>query len=312
MRSILTTMLFFLTVSYTSPLFADSVSDNPYIIKYPFENAIIEYKGKIEYEHAEDKIVYEGEELLYIKGDKILKKTKLEEPVSDGEEIKIDEKMILITPSYVYTADLNEGSGIKIDNPKKYGAAEYEKLSPEEREAFRKRMERRGVISLDLKGLGRKVGTEQLLGKTCDVYENGEKPSVNGLDEIIEGAPPSTFTKSWIWREAGIPLKTTTEQVGYYSELVSTKIDINAGIPDSKFEIPDAIKVVYDEETSQTARSQTLNRFNLYKTGKSGIIKMQTTREVLTPEGEWVPADSAEGEALLSKEKEKPETSSTK
>lgn len=295
--------MFFISMFCIGAAYAKTSTDNPYIDNYPFNSAIIEYHGKTEYgSHADpdDLEIYKSTETIYIKEDKILRVNKtLETDTDNGKEQVIDENTTLITPSYIYSMDMRKGEGTKTDNPKKYGAEEYEKLTPAERKAFQERLDVRGIISLDLKGLGKKIGSEKLLGKTCDIYEYGEKLAERGIDQIIQGAPPPTYSKTWVWREAKIPLKVIREQLDYRSEFTATKIKENVDIPESKFGVPDDIKMTYDEDSSEAAKVSTLARFNLYKTGKQRIIKYDTHKEVMNSEGEWVPADSPEGKKIL-------------
>ena len=195
------------------------------------------------------------------------------------------ETLQVFTPDYVYLIDLIEKTGIKIDNSKKYGKVAYNNLSKEEKKAFHKRMVRRKIISLDLLGLGKKIGTDTLLGRKCDIYQSGEELSPEKLSEAleVEGGEGSSYMKSWIWGTAKIPLKVITSGLGWSNELIATKIEENVKIPDSRFTVPSDIKVTYDKEKSEFAKQEALVRFELYKTGKPMVVKMKLKREEIKP-----------------------------
>jgi len=261
----------------------DSSLPNPYVITYPFKSAVIHYTIKNEYGHGK---ISKGTEVVYIKGDKLGKVTKMAVPDPEGATKNV-ETLQVFTPDYVYLIDLIEKTGIKIDNSKKYGKVAYNNLSKEEKKAFHKRMVRRKIISLDLLGLGKKIGTDTLLGRKCDIYQSGEELSPEKLSEAleVEGGEGSSYMKSWIWGTAKIPLKVITSGLGWSNELIATKIEENVKIPDSRFTVPSDIKVTYDKEKSEFAKQEALVRFELYKTGKPMVVKMKLKREEIKPKG---------------------------
>ncbi|HML93945.1 MAG TPA: hypothetical protein PKC29_00775 [Thermodesulfobacteriota bacterium] len=281
---------------------ADTELNNPYVNNYPFKSVIIQYKNEARFGHKgdEDAKTYSGSEELFIKGDKSLRITTKERPDEDGEKETI-KGMKLVTPEKEFVIDIDEKEAIEIENPKKYGKAKYEELTEKEKIEFYERMEKRKVVSMDLLGVGRKVGTETVLGKTCDVYESGQKPSDEDyMNKLIEGAAPPGYSKIWIWRDAGIPLKMIAEDIGSYSETVATGIEENVDIPDSKFELPEGTEVFFDEKASESAKNETLSRFELYKYGVRQDLRFKAgPKEVLDSEGNWVPADSPEGKKIL-------------
>jgi len=276
-------MLIFTYFSYAE----DSDIVNPYITSYPFKSAVIHYAINNEYGHghiSNDK-VSRGTEVVYIKGDKLAKVTKMTVP-DPKETIKtVDvETLQIFTPDYIYMVDLTEKTGIKIDNSKKYGKIAYDNLSLEEKKAFYGRMEKREIISLDLLSPGNKIGTDTILGRRCDVYEMGEKLNSEELSEVLQSGENYYFyNKNWIWRTAKIPLKIITEQLGSSGEVIATKIEENVKIPDSQFTVPDDVKVTYDKERSESAKKQVLARFELYKTGKPMVIRTKTEKEEVKP-----------------------------
>jgi hypothetical protein len=268
-------ILLFAGLSYSGE--TDSSLPNPYVMTYPFKSAVIHYAIKDEYGHGK---ISKGTEIVYIKGDRLAKITKMAVPDPKGKDnIKNIETLQIFAPDYVYVVDLVEKTGTKIDNSKNYTKPAYDKLSGEEKKAFHNRMNKRGIISLDLLGLGKKMGTDTLLGRKCDIYQSGEELSPEKLSEALEGGEASSYMKSWIWRTAKIPLKVITEGLGWSNELIATKIEENARIPDSQFTVPSDVKVTYDEEKSEFSKREALARFKLYKTGKPMVIKMKVKKE---------------------------------
>lgn len=299
MRLILLSLVFCFSLFALQDSNAETELENPYVNNYPFKNVLIKYENKTSYGHGEgdDGATYTGTEELYIKGDKTLRITAKERPDENGEEVTL-KGMKIVNAEEEFVIDVDEKEAVKIDNPHKYGKAQYDKLTDEEKKEFHKRMEKRKVISMDLLGVGHKTGTETILGKTCDIYESGQKPSGDYMSKVVEGVPPPGYAKVWVWREAGIPLKMITEDYGYSSETVATKIEENIDIPDSKFQVPEGVEVIFDERASESAKSETLSRFELYRYGVRQNLRFKTPGEVLNPEGEWVPADSPEGKKL--------------
>jgi len=306
--------LYYIFTFFLSGLFLININSfadqtNPYIVDYPFKTAVIHYDGFIKSGyHADSEKIYKGSETFYLKKGKTLKITSMLLPGTDNRAVPV-KTYHLITPDYVYIADTRSGKGFKIDNPKKYGRTEYEKLTHKEKEAFHDRMERRGVVSLDLLGIGRKVGTDTLLGKECDVYENGKKIKTEDIAKMVESEERPFYMKTWLWRDAQIPLKIITETIDSKKELVATKIETNIEISDSQFNIPDEITVMYDEKKSSDSRRDALARFHLYKTGQPKVVKVKANKEVRTPEGKWVSEDSEKGKKITKGETKNTKTS---
>lgn len=265
-------VLFVACISYAG----DSNLENPYVMSYPFKSVVIHYDITEINFHGK---VYEGTEVAYIKGDKLARVIKMAVPDLKGTTKNI-ETLVISDPDYMYVIDLTEKTGIKIDNPRKYTKPAYDKLSDEEKKAFHERMDKRRIVSLDLLGLGKKVGEEIILGKKCNVYETGEKinPEELSVDEMDK-----VYKKNWIWKGANIRLKSLVEGVGWSNELVATKIEENLKIPESQFIAPSDIKVTYDEVKSEFAKKQALARLHLLETGESMPIKVKLKKKITKP-----------------------------
>ena len=286
---------------------------NPYVNDFPFKSAVINYKSEVKYGHGgKDSKTYTGTEVTYIEGQNVayvieytapapVEKDKPEDEAKPEEKTREVKRLQIVTGDYIYYIDLTDDEGIKVDNAKKYAKVKYTELTNEEKEAFYERMERRGIVSLDLLGLGKKVGTDKILGRECDVYEYGEKPTDEAFMTAVQaGITPPYLKKTWVWREARLPLKVITDQMGSYSVLEATEIKENVDIPDSRFEVPEGIRIVYNEKMSESSKNETLSRFKLYKTGQPMMLRVKPEPgQVLTPEGNWVPSDSPEGKKVL-------------
>ncbi|MGE5445217.1 MAG: hypothetical protein ACM3SR_11555 [Ignavibacteriales bacterium] len=261
----------------------DSNLVNPYLLSYPFKSAVIHYGIKNEYGHGKTST---GTEVVYIKGDNLAKVTKMTVPdLKNRGKTKNTETLQISDPDYLYNIDLVKKTGTKIDNPRKYTMPAYDKLSYEEKKAFYGRMSKRGIISLNLVSLGKKTGTDTVLGRQCDVYESGEKLTPEKLREAVENGENPIYMKSWVWRTAVI-LKVIMSGFGWSNEMVATKIEENVKIPDSQFTVPSDIKVAYDEEKSEFAKKEALASFEIYRTGKPMVVKVKLKKEEIKPNKE--------------------------
>ncbi|MCK5824484.1 MAG: hypothetical protein KAG96_03665 [Ichthyobacteriaceae bacterium] len=113
--------------------------------------------------------------------------------------------------AYVYSIDYERNVVTKTENPiyKKYinDKKEYEKIGKEALEA------------LGYKNTGE---TEKILGETCEIWQG-------------------SLGKVWIWKH--LALKSYTSIMGVKVTETVTKIDLNANVPSSKFEIPKGMKM---------------------------------------------------------------------
>ena len=252
--------------------------ENPYIDKYPFESAEIHYLTEFTQKSAHVKSdSYVLNTVLYIQGDMLAKVSEGRVPARDTESGYKDIKtMEITTPEYFYSIDLLKKEGIKVDNTRKFTMPAYEELTTDEKKDFYERMKQTGLISFNFPLphlLGKKIGTEKVLGRACDVYENKEIETRDGYDDQF-------MIKTWLWQGTTIPLKGIqsgrAEGLFVYSfEKSATKIEENADIPKSKFEVPTDVTIKYDDLNSEFAKKEALRRFEYYKTGEWTSIKMQ-------------------------------------
>lgn len=122
----------------------------------------------------------------------------------------------IIDGEYQYMINIDQKSGTKTRNPilKEIESLKYEKGFNEFGE------------QMLLKMGAEKIGTDNFLGKDCDIYEMKK-----------------SGTKLWVWK--WITLKSETKSHGIDITTVAKKIDIDVSIPSSKFNVPE--KVVLNE-----------------------------------------------------------------
>ncbi|HMN49026.1 MAG TPA: hypothetical protein PKD67_07830 [Ignavibacteriaceae bacterium] len=122
----------------------------------------------------------------------------------------------IIDGEYQYTINLDQKTGTKTRNPiiKEMETLKYEKGFNEFGE------------QMILKMGAEKVGSENFLGKNCDVYEIKK-----------------SNTKLWVWN--WITLKSEVKSRAFDISTVATKIETDVPIPSSKFAVPE--KIVLNE-----------------------------------------------------------------
>lgn len=275
--------LFFIVIGSMFSAFNVSGKDassleNPYIDKYPFDSVEIHYLTEFTQESAHGKTdSYVLNTILYIQDGMISKVSEGRVPARDTESGYKDVKTIEITtPEYFYSIDMLKKEGVKIDNARKFTIPAYDELTTDEKKEFHERMKKTGLISFNFPLphlLGKKVGTEKILGRECDVYENKEI-------ETREGYNDQFAIKTWLWQGTTIPLKGTQKGMAeglyaYSFEKTATKVEENTDIPKSKFELPSDVTIKYDDLDSEFAKKEALRRFKYYKTGEWASIKMQ-------------------------------------
>lgn len=215
---------------------AAAASDNPFILKYPFDSGIIEYKMDGS---------QKGTQTLYIKGDASARYT---EAVSKMFGMTQKVRTIDITmPNEVIHVDLEEGKAMSTGNMMTYMAQEYEKLSPAEKENVKKNSEK----------VGAQMG-QQFMG---------------GKPETSEGTfmgKPVTITKagsmtSYVWKDTPIVLKMQGSVMGMRTDQVATSIKEGAHVSASKLKVPDGIQVQHDPQADAMTRQMAKNMLDSLK-----------------------------------------------
>jgi len=120
--------------------------------------------------------------------------------------------LTLLDGETTYNIDLDTKTGTKMETPMlKELAANNKDLT----EAGEKMMKSMGGV---------KIGTEVVLGKTCNVWEIRNMKS-----------------KTWVWK--GVPLKTQVSMPSMEMTITATKFDEGAAIAADKFKIPSDVTI---------------------------------------------------------------------
>jgi hypothetical protein len=120
--------------------------------------------------------------------------------------------LTLLDGNFTYNIDLDKRTGTKMETPLlKELAANNKDLT----EAGEKMMKSMGGV---------KIGTEVVLGKTCDVWEIKNMQS-----------------KTWVWKN--VPLKTHVSMPSMEMTIIATKFEEGVAIPADKLTIPSDVKI---------------------------------------------------------------------
>ncbi len=244
---------------------------NPYVKAYPFKSAIIYYKNTIISGPGKP---LEGTTVAYIKADKTAMVTKMNVPDRRSGKVQEVESMQIFDPEHIYHINITANVGTKLDNSTKFTKAAYEALSASEKKAFHERLAKSRIVSMDLPPLGLKEKSEEILGRKCDLYHLSSG--------FAEGTVDSEYwdEQTCVWGTTGIALKRVEERHGVLTTQIATKIEENVPISDSRFSVPEGVKITYDEATSEYRKKGALAAFNSLKTGEpiSFNIKLKGTK----------------------------------
>jgi len=175
--------------------------------RYKIRVAIVEYKMSG---------MQTGTETLYFDrwGMREAKYTQTE--IKAGTIVVKQNRMTLLDGEWTYNVDLDTKTGTKIPTPlmkELTGAAKRE--SKDATEIGEEMLARMG---------GRKIGTETVLGKPCDVWE------IKNLN-----------AKSWVWQ--GVTLKTVVNMMGQMMTAEAVRLQDNVNVPDEKLTLPKDVKI---------------------------------------------------------------------
>ena len=212
--------LLFLVMPYVS-----SGAEHPWEKMLPFENAAITYTLSG---------METGEEVLYIRKHGKESASYRTTKTSMLGMTMINRSVEIMTPDWIYSFDLQEGTGTKSINPQKVMTEEFEKLPAAEQEKVLANAEEMGSgLMSGMQGSIEK-NAKTILGYQCD------KVTVLGSTIYsIHGTP--------------VALHTETNIMGVTVKSVATKIDKGA-VPDKYFQYPEGIVPEPDPEADRMAR----------------------------------------------------------
>ena len=209
------------------PRLAHAEGNNLWEVKLPFEKATIEYSISG---------VEEGKETLYIRnyGNNTARYRRSVMQIMGIE--KLTEVVGFADPEWIYTYNLQEKTGTKIPNPKKYLNEEYEKLNDSEKEKVRRNSEELG-IGLLYNGMSGEFeeNAVTILGLHCD------KTQFMG-------------TTMYTIHDSDIALKTESNIMGMITLVEATSL-IKGFAPENYFQHPQGITAVIDPEADAISRS---------------------------------------------------------
>jgi hypothetical protein len=198
---------------------------SPWERKLPFEGATISYTLSG---------METGEEVLYIRKHGAETAQYRTTKTSMLGMTIINRSVEIITPDWVYSFDLQEGTGTKSINPQKLMIEEYQKLSAAEKQKVEKNAEEMGVGFMSGMQGSLEKNAKEILGYSCD------KVSVLGSTVYsIHNTPIALLTESNIM---GVTVKSA-----------ATKLDKGA-VDDKYFQYPEGIVPQPDPDSDQMAR----------------------------------------------------------
>lgn len=202
-------------------------ANNPWEPKLPFKQAEISYKAEG---------TAKGTSTLYVKdyGRTTAKYTNTEMKIF-GMSQKTRE-VVITTPEWMYTFNLEENTGSKQTNPLKYMQDEYKKLSKADQKKARQRAEEQGVAMVSSMGGTVEKNAKKILGYQCD------KTTAMGT---------TVYTISG----TQLPLRVKSNLMGIKIKETATNIK-KGSVPSAKFEFPKGIKPIHDTSADNMMKSQ--------------------------------------------------------
>lgn len=272
-RGVIAVLVF---VSLLLPVLAGAAK-NPWEFKMPFKSATIYY---------ELSGMETGEEIIYIRKNG---EETAEHHTSTTSMLGMTMKnrtVVITTPDWVYSFDLEERTGSKSINPQKLMIEEYNKLTKAEKKEVDKNAKEMGTSMMNGMQGSLEKNAKEILGYSCD------KATIMGSTVYsIHETPIALYSDSNIM---GIKVKS-----------VATKIDTGA-VSDAAFQFPEGIEPLSDPQADQMARSiarQTIAALKDPESVQQGdsTIEQQRADAIRqdSQEGEEQPADSSEAEEAV-------------
>jgi len=123
---------------------------------------------------------------------------------------QVTDTKVIMDGKWIYTLDNNSGDANKMENPL-YSmfpdGADLEKVGEE----------------MMLNMGGKKIGTETLLGKKCDIWE---------IKKLM--------SKVWVWKS--IPIKSEVNMMGMNIIQIATSVEVDIDVPSNVFKIPEGVE----------------------------------------------------------------------
>jgi hypothetical protein len=208
----------------------------PWEVKLPFKAATINY---------EISGMESGQEILYIRQHgKETARYRSTTTSMLGMSLK-NQTVEIMTPDWVYSFDLQEGTGSKSINPEKLMIEEYNKLSSSEKKKVQENGEKMGASAMSGMQGSVQENAKEILGYSCD------RATIMGTTVYsIHGTP--------------IALLLESNMMGVSMKSVATAVD-KWSVADRHFAFPAGIEPQPDPEADQVARMMAQQTIEMLK-----------------------------------------------
>jgi len=168
------------------------------------------------YEFKSGKVVYQstgsmnGSETMYFDNYGMLEVKNTTATLEMMGIKQVSDTKVIMDGKWVYTIDNNSGEANKMENP-------LYSMFPEGGD-----IEKVGEQMMINMG-GKKIGTETLLGKECEIWE---------IKKLM--------SKVWVWKS--IPIKSEVNMMGMNITQIATSVEVDINISADKFKIPEGVE----------------------------------------------------------------------
>ncbi|MEW6518836.1 MAG: hypothetical protein AB1461_05435 [Thermodesulfobacteriota bacterium] len=247
--------LFFSLILCTSA----SAATHPWDMKLPFQAATIQYSiSGLE----------TGTETLYIRDYGKERASHRKSTTKMMMMSTVTDQIEITNPDWVYTIDLQAGTGTRVTNPLKFMIEEYNRLSSAEKEMVNKNVQEMGASFMQGMQGSVQQNAGNILGYSCD------RASVAG-------------TTSYSIHGTDIALKSEGNMMGMHFSTVATGIT-EGSVPGDVFAPPAGIEITHDQEADNAARTMARSTIDTLKSPDASR-KMQQQAEGAMNEAQ--PAD---------------------
>jgi len=163
--------------------------------------------GKVQYESTGS---MSGTETMYFDNYGMLEVKETKATLEMMGIKQVTDTKVIMDGKWIYTLDNNSGEANKMENP-------LYSMFPEGGD-----LEKIGEEMMLNMG-GKKIGTETLLGKECDIWE---------IKKLM--------SKVWVWKS--IPIKSEVNMMGMNITQIATSVEVDISVSPDKFKIPEGVE----------------------------------------------------------------------
>lgn len=168
------------------------------------------------YEFKSGKVVFEssgsitGTETMYFDDYGMLEVKSTKATLEMMGIKQVTDTKVIMDGKWIYTLDNNSGEATKMENP-------LYSMFPQGGD-----LEKVGEEMMTNMG-GKKIGTETLLGKKCEIWE---------IKKLM--------SKIWIWKS--IPIKSEINMMGMNITSIATSVEVDIPVSPNEFKIPEGVE----------------------------------------------------------------------